>query len=66
MLLEGAVTMASNTGWSTTAKGRPLYLSTSGNLDDVPPSTGVKRIVAYVLDAANKKVYWNPDNSYIT
>lgn len=66
MLLNGVVTMATNNGWSTATAGRALYLYTNGNLDDTAPSTGVKRIVAYVLDAANRKVYWNPDNSYIT
>lgn len=66
MLLNGTVTMATNNGWNTAPAGKALYLYTNGNLDDTPPTTGVKRIVAYVLDAANRKVYWNPDNSYIT
>lgn len=67
MLIEGAVKLASNQGFSTAGKGAPLYIGDSGNLVDTAPSgTGdIVRVVGHVLDAANSFVYFRPDNTWI-
>lgn len=67
MLVEGAVKLASNQGFSSAGKGDPLYIGDSGNLVDTAPSgTGdIVRVVGHVLDASNRFVYFRPDNTWI-
>ena len=67
MLAEGTVLMASNNGWSTAAAGAPLYLADDGAVKAAPPSDSgdIARIVGYVLNAASRIMYFNPDQTFI-
>jgi hypothetical protein len=69
MLLEGSVTMSSNTGFSAAAKGDVLYLSlTTGELtsDISGHTTGdFVRVCGYVIDASKSEVFFSPSRDWI-
>jgi hypothetical protein len=68
VVLEGAVKLGSNTGFSGASKGDVLYLSTTaGEVTTTAPSgTGdIVRVVGYVINATNGQIYFNPDNTWL-
>jgi len=68
VVLEGAVKLGSNTGFSGASKGDVLYLSTTGGevTTTAPSGTGdIVRVVGYVIDATNGEIYFNPDNTWL-
>ena len=72
LLIEGVIRLSSATTTAllpTTAKrGAPVYMSTTdGAVTNVAPSTAGQfvRVVGYVLDAANRTIYFKPDNTWL-
>jgi len=68
VVLEGAVKLGSNTGFSGASRGDLLYLSTTGGevTTTAPSATGdIVRVVGYVIDATNAQIYFNPDNTWL-
>ncbi len=69
VLLEGAVKLNANTGYSGASKGDVLYLSlTAGEVtNDISSYTtgDIVRVLGYVLDATNRYIYFNPDNTWL-
>ena len=69
VLLEGAVKLNANTGYSGASKGDVLYLSlTAGEVtNDISSYTtgDIVRVLGYVLDATNGYIYFNPDNTWL-
>ena len=65
MLLRGMVTLLNDPG----TLGDVLYLSgTAGDATGTIPAVAgdTIRIVGYCLDSADKQIWFNPDNTYIT
>lgn len=69
VLLEGAIKLSTNSGYSGAAKGDVLYLSlTAGEVtNDISGHTtgDIVRVLGYVLDASNNYIYFNPDNTWL-
>ncbi len=68
VLVSGAVKVADNTGFSSSAEGTVLYLdTTAGHVTATAPSaTGdVVRVVGYVLDGSNGIIYFDPSRDWI-
>ena len=51
------------------SNGNKLYLNPASSglmTTTIPSGTGdIVRIVAYIIDAASRTIYFNPDNTYI-
>lgn len=69
VLLEGAIKLSTNSGYSGASKGDVLYLSlTAGEVtNDISGHTtgDIVRVLGYVLDASNNYIYFNPDNTWL-
>jgi hypothetical protein len=68
-VLQGVVRMQDNTGFpSGTTSGEVLYLDTEEGHVTVTKPTGtgdIVRVVGYVIDAANKIIYFDPSKDWI-
>jgi hypothetical protein len=72
LLIEGVVKLSTTTTTAllptTTKMGSPVYMSTTaGAVTNTAPSTAgdFVRIVGYVVDAANRTIYFKPDNTWL-
>lgn len=67
VLVQGIVRLV--TSLSGASKGQKVYLSnSSGGVTVTPPtaSGSTVRLLGYVVDPANNKIYFNPSNDYLT
>lgn len=72
LLIEGVVKLSTTTTTAllptTAKKGAPVYMSTTvGAVTTTAPSTAgdFVRVVGYVVDAANRTIYFKPDNTWL-
>ena len=72
LVVEGVVRLSSTTTTALLAtnakRGTPVYMSTTaGAVQTAAPSTAgdFVRVVGHVLDAANRTIYFKPDNTWL-
>jgi hypothetical protein len=72
LLVEGVIKLSTATTTTllptTAKKGSPVYMSTTaGAVTNTAPSTAgdFVRVVGHVVDAANRTIYFKPDNTWL-
>ena len=66
LVTRGLVRVADNTGFSSAASGDVLYLNaTAGHVGTTAPTSGVVRVVGYVVNSSNSLIYFDPSKDWI-